>query len=61
MDKKYFFKIEIEGVDGHLTYSVFSKSEQEAHDTVSFFLRSNPFIISKLEKKIITVKKLWMI
>ena len=47
--------IEIEGVDGHLTYSVFSESEQEAHDTVSFFLHSNPFIISKLEKKIIEI------
>ena len=55
MDKEYCFKIEIEGVNGHLTYSVFSESEQEAHDTVSFFLHSNPFIISKLEKKIIEI------
>ena len=48
MEKEYCFKIELEGVQGHLTYSVFAESEQEAKDMVSFFIQSLPFIITKL-------------
>ena len=45
--KEYKFKITIEGVDGTLYYSVDAESEQEAHETVSFFLQSQPFVIER--------------
>lgn len=44
---EYKFKITIDGVDGTLYYSVDAESEQEAHDTVSFFLQSQPFVIER--------------
>ena len=48
MEKEYCFKIELEGVQGHLTYSVDAESEQKAKDMVRFFLESLPFMITKL-------------
>tara|TARA_Y100000114_G_scaffold63226_1_gene57951 strand:+ start:459 stop:617 length:159 start_codon:yes stop_codon:yes gene_type:complete len=45
--EEYKFKISIDGVDGHLYYSVDAESEQEAHDTVSFFLQSQSFVIER--------------
>ena len=45
--QEYKFKISIDGVGGHLYYSVDAESEQEAHDTVSFFLQSQPLVIER--------------
>ena len=36
--QEYKFKITIDGVDGTLRYSVDAESEQEARETVDFFL-----------------------
>ena len=43
--QEYKFKITIDGVDGKLYYSVEAESEQEARETVNFFLQSQPFVI----------------
>ena len=46
--KEYFFKIHIEGMNGYLYYSVEAESEQEAVDTVDYYMQSAPHIIEKL-------------
>ena len=43
--QEYKFKITIDGVDGTLRYSIDAESEQEARETVNFFLQSQPFVI----------------
>ena len=45
--KEYFFKIHIEGMNGYLYYSVMAESEQEAVDTVDYYMQSAPHIIEK--------------
>ena len=45
--QEYKFKITIDGVDGTLRYSVDAESEQEAIETVDFFLQSQPFVIQQ--------------
>jgi|TARA_R100000149_G_C5826136_1_gene103504 hypothetical protein len=45
--EEFKFKISIEGVDGYLYYSVEAETEQEAVDTVDFFLQSAPRIIER--------------
>jgi len=47
--KEYFFKIHIEGMNGYLYYSVEAESEQDAVDTVDYYMQSAPHIIEKDE------------
>jgi hypothetical protein len=48
---EYTFHITIEGLDGHLTYSVDAETLQEAKDMVSFFISSTPKEIEHIKTK----------
>ena len=47
---EFKFEITIDGLDGKLHYSIEADNEQEARETVSYFLHSQPFQIELTEK-----------